>query len=183
MQRSILVILSLFILIITTACQNKRQETVSLEQIETSQTEESSKEPIEKSYIYVYVCGAVHSEGVYQLPIGSRVYEAIESAGGFKEDAAKATVNQAKVLADEECVYVPTVGEQVENIHENDGKVNINSATKEELMNLPGIGESRADSIIKYREKNGDFQTIEDIMQVSGIKEALFEQIKDLIKV
>ena len=65
----------------------------------------------------------------------------------------------------------------------SDGKININRATKEELMTLPGVGESRADSIIKYREQQGAFQSIEDIMQVSGIKEALFEKIKDLITV
>ena len=183
MQRFIIIILSLVLLVVTTSCRDKEQTTVSLEQAETTKTEEILADTAQNDYVYVYVCGAVNSEGVYQLPTGSRVYEAIESAGGFKEDAAKASVNQAKVLSDEESIYVPTMGEQIEPVIENDGKVNINCATKEELMNLPGIGESRADSIIKYREKNGGFQTIEDIMQVSGIKGALFEQIKDLIKV
>lgn len=167
-----------------TGCKAKGKETVSLTTPdEVTQTESAGDEQEFSEEIYVYVCGAVVQEGVYRLPEGSRIFEAIEQAGGFREDAATIGVNQAQVLEDEMTVYVPTVEEEVSEESVSDGKVNINKASKEELMTLPGVGASRAESIIKYREQNGGFQTIEDIMQVSGIKEGLFEKIKDLIKV
>lgn len=167
-----------------TGCKANGKETVSLTAPdEVTQTESAGDEKESLEEIYVYVCGAVVQEGVYRLPEGSRIFEAIEQAGGFREDAAPTGVNQAQVLEDEMTVYVPTVEEEVSNESASDGKVNLNKASKEELMTLPGVGASRAESIIKYREQNGGFQTIEDIMQVSGIKEGLFEKIKDLIKV
>lgn len=170
-----------------TACQRSGSEKLSLEQAEIEIAEEGTEKNEEKTedaeYIFVYVCGAVNREGVYELPSGSRIYEAIEIAGGFREDADTNAVNQAEVLEDEEKLYVPVIGEEVSDVSEDDDKININKASKEELMTLPGVGESRADSIIKYREDVGAFQSIEDIMQVSGIKEGLFEKIKDLITV
>ncbi len=141
----------------------------------------------EMEKIYVYVCGAVKQAGVYELPAGSRVYEAIELAGGLMEEAAAAQINQAEILKDEQQIYVPTQAEaekqQTLEAEASDGKINLNTAGQEELMSLPGIGKSKADGIIKYREENGPFQTIEDIMLISGIKEGLFNQIRDKIKV
>ena len=122
-------------------------------------------------------------EGVYELSSESRVYEAIQKAGGFAEDAAITAINQAKVLEDEERIYVPTIEEATLEQIQNDGKVNLNTATKEELMTLPGVGESKAKLIIQYREEQGTFQTIEDVMNISGIKEGLFDKIKEYIKV
>lgn len=137
--------------------------------------------------IFVYVCGAVVNEGVYELPVGSRAYEAIEKAGGLRADAAAAQINQAEILSDEKQLYIPTKYEVLQQQElqkeETDGRININSATREELMTLPGVGEAKADSIVKYREVNGPFQSIEDIMMISGIKNGLFEKIKDYIKV
>lgn len=133
--------------------------------------------------IFVYVCGAVVQEGVYELPSGSRVYEAVEKAGGFTEDAARTQVNQAEILEDEARLYIPTEEEAEEEQVTTDGKVNINTASKEELMTLPGVGESKAAQIIQYREAHGAFQKIEDVMKISGIKEGLFNQIKDDIKI
>lgn len=179
----LLLIVTLFVGVI--GCKRQDVEKYDLELQEMEDTDESleeddsSEEDIE--YIFVYVCGAVISEGVYELPSGSRVYEAIEVAGGFREDADKSNVNQAEVLEDEERIYVPMIGEEVQEKNSEDGKVNINKASKEELMTLTGVGESRAESIIKYREENGGFQNIEDIMQVPGIKTGLFEKIKDRI--
>ena len=168
-------------------CQKKAEEKVSLEAVELDQdetdTDENNESTEDTEHIFVYVCGAVNREGVYELPGGSRVYEAIAMAGGFREDADARNVNQAEVLEDEERIYVPIVGEDVRVDDEKDARININKASKEELMTLPGVGESRAESIIKYREQQGAFQSIEEIMQVSGIKEGLFEKIKDFITI
>lgn len=187
MRRIRIMVLILTMCIGLVACQKGERESISLEQAEaeyaTGAMEETTEGTEDTEYIFVYVCGAVNCEGVYELPSGSRVYQAIEVAGGFREDADKSNVNQAEVLKDEERIYVPIIGEEISSVSEEAGKVNINKASKEELMTLPGVGESRAESIIKYREDMGAFQNIEDIMQVSGIKEGLFEKIKDLITV
>ena len=173
--KMLLVVLLLFLAV--SACTKDETESISLAetQVETVQEEEKR--------IYVYVCGAVLNAGVYELPEGSRVYEAVELAGGFSEHAAVAHINQAEMLEDETRLYIPTLGEVADQQSEEDGKVNLNTASKEELMSLPGVGEAKADSIIDYREVNGRFQTIEDVMLISGIKEGLFEKIKDYITV
>lgn len=187
MQRMKILALVFFLLIGLIGCRKEDEEKISLELTETQCEDESEKESKESTedfgYIYVYVCGAVNQEGVYELSRGSRVYEAVEMAGGFREDADTRNLNQAQLLEDEERIYVPVVGEEVQMYSEEDGKININRASKEELMTLPGVGESRAENIIKFREGQGAFQSIEDIMQVSGIKEGLFERIKDLITI
>lgn len=144
--------------------------------------------------ICVYVCGAVQKPGVFQLPSGSRVFEAIEQAGGLREDAAFAAVNQAAVLEDGMQVTVPTQEEvksgaadgnwnMSENGETKEQRVNINTATAEELKTLPGIGDAKAADIIEYRQSTGGFQTIEEIKNISGIKDAVFEKIKDKIVV
>lgn len=161
-------------------CQNEEKNTIDLTLQEEEIMQETDKE---EDTIFVYVCGAVKQEGVYELPAGSRVYEALELAGGFREDAATTEMNQAEVLTDAMKIYVPTVEEMQKRQSEGNGKININHASKEELMTLPGVGESKAESILRYREENGRFQNIEEIMEISGIKEGLFEQIKDLIQV
>lgn len=164
---------------------------------ETAVEEEISEEKTEKSedeIIYVYVCGAVKVPGVYKLQEGARIYEVIICAGGFADDAAQSSVNQAQILSDGEQIYIQTVEEfqqngqsMQESVQEagitSDGKVNINTATKEELMTLSGIGESRAERIISYRETNGAFQSVEDLMNVEGIKDGIFQKVKDSITV
>lgn len=178
MRRLKIILLLLGMLFCFVSCQSKRQERILLDPITEQENTQISEETI-----CVHVCGAVQTEGVYELPIGSRVYEAIELAGGFREDAAKTEVNQARVLEDEEKVYVPTVAEIQNQESKSNGKVNINKASKEELMTLPGVGEAKAESILQYRKERGSFQSIEEIMQISGIKEGLFQKIKDLIKI
>ena len=139
--------------------------------------------------IYVHICGAVINPGVYQVPVGTRVYQALELAGGSSDDAYLSGINLADKLADGQKVYIPAEGENAEGILSIDSggvqsvMININTASEAELMTLPGIGQSRAKDIINYRVKNGLFESINDIMKVSGIKEAAFEKIKDLIKV
>ena len=191
MRRIRIMILIVTLLVVLAGCQKKDVEKIALESAELTTTDESvqenARETEDTEYIFVYVCGAVNLEGVYELPGGSRVYQAIEAAGGFREDADAKALNQAELLEDEERIYVPVIGEDVyldsTSDSDNDGKININKASKEELMTLPGVGESRAESIIRYREEQDEFKSIEDIMRVSGIKEGLFEKIKDLITV
>lgn len=134
---------------------------------------------------YAYVCGSVISPGVYQCRTGTRLYELIQMAGGFCEEADKDYLNLVSVVFDGQKIYVPKKGEAVSDSAGVNGyadkKVNINTAAKQELMQLPGIGEVRADDIIRYRSANGAFQCIEDIMKVGGIKNAAYEKIKDLI--
>lgn len=160
-------------------CQKDVQNEPVLEQVDSTEAEADAKE----DSIFVYVCGAVECEGVYELPEGSRVYEAIAAAGGFREDAAVTEINQAEVLKDEVQIYVPTEEEVKKGQASKDGKINLNTATKAELMTLSGIGETKADSIIRYREEHGKFQSIEDIKNIDGIKDGLFERIKNSITV
>ena len=180
MRRWKIIVLMIFILSGMSACDAKEENALTLETVDT---QEETTEVETSGDIYVYVCGAVQREGVYKLPAGSRIYEAVQMAGGFREDAATAEVNQAEILQDEARIYIPTFAETISMEQESDGKINLNKATKEELMTLPGVGGARAESIIQYRNKNGGFKSIEEIMQISGIKEGLFEKIKDLIKV
>ena len=143
--------------------------------------------------VFVYVCGAVESRSARLLRADARVFEAISSAGGITEEAAPDAVNQARVIVDGEQIYVPTVEEaasQTAGVGETTGtkgtenvKVNINTAGKEELMTLTGIGEAKADDILKYREEHGSFGSIEELMQISGIKEGVFNKIKDDITI
>lgn len=149
--------------------------------------------------IFVDICGAVQRPGVYELEEGMRVRDAVEAAGGLLENADLASLNQAALLADAAKIYVYTQEEAaqqgisaleqsvtgVSSGQESSAaaKVNINTADIAQLCTLSGIGESRARDIIAYREANGAFQSTEEIMNVSGIKEATFQKIKDEIAV
>lgn len=137
------------------------------------------------SAICVYVCGAVKCPGVVELPAGSRVNDALEAAGGFAEDASRDHVNLAARVTDGEKLFFPTCEEAASAAEEKsgDGLININTASAEELCALPGIGASRAEDIIRYREREGAFETCEDIMKVTGIKTSVYDKIKDRIKV
>lgn len=146
--------------------------------------------------IVVFICGYVNKPGVYELDKGSRVSDALDMAGGFSEEADRVFVNLAGELKDGMKVYVPSMEETAQNSEYTallleeaddnedsgrDSKVNLNTATKEQLMQLPGIGESKAESIISYRNTNGYFSSVEEIMNITGIKEGLFNKIKDRI--
>lgn len=134
------------------------------------------------SDIYVYICGHVNSPGVVKCQSGMRLYEAVELAGGADDSADMSLVNLAEPVNDGERIYIPSYGEDIPVMEEETkGLININKATAEELMTLPGIGSSRAADIVSYRTDNGRFQTIEDIMKVSGIKEAAFNKIRNYI--
>lgn len=159
------------------------QETVIEIDNQTIDCEKQTKTEI----VYIYVCGAVQNPGVYQLEESARVYEAIEAAGGLRDDASQTAVNLAEKISDGQQIYVPTYDEEesilLQKAEEQSGLININTADASKLQQLPGIGKSRADAIIAYRENNGLFTTIEDIMNVSGIKSSVFEQIRGYITV
>ncbi len=134
--------------------------------------------------VCVYVCGEVACPGVYELPSGSRVRDVIVQAGGLKEEADAEAINQASVLKDQEKIVVPSVNEASAGTGSDpSGLLDVNSATKEQLMALPGIGESRAAAIISYREKNNGFRSVEDLLKVEGIKAGIYNKIKDSISV
>lgn len=134
--------------------------------------------------ICVYVVGEVNEPGIFNIEDGTRIYEVIEMAGGATEDADVSRINLSKILDDEEKISVPKKVIKDENSHEGESKnVNINSASVEKLSTLNGIGKSTAERIVRYREENGYFNTIEDLMNVSGIGEIKFNSIKDNIEV
>lgn len=169
---------------ILAGCQKK--ETVQLEEV-TEKEDATEEEEVSENIQVVYVCGAVRKPGVYRLPAGSRIYEAIEMAGGMTEKADKAALNQAEKIKDEAQICVPEKAAEGEAAQErqtkDDGKINLNTATEEELMTLTGIGQSKAKSIIQYREEKGRFQSIEEIMEIEGIKSGVFNKIKEQIVV
>ena len=182
------------------------------------------EQPADSTVIWVHVCGAVRKAGVYELPAGSRVFEAVQEAGGFAADADESYVNQAQRLSDGAKLVIPTV-EQVEEAAGDsrteagrigiveqagvqeagygvsaagtgdsdgrtdpvsvsaDGRININTAPEAQLCEIPGIGATRAAAIAAYRQEHGGFYSIEEIMNVSGIKEGTYAKIKDRITV
>lgn len=139
----------------------------------------------------VHVCGAVNKPGLYYMKADSLKADALEVAGGFVPEAAIDYINLAEMIVYGEKIYFPYTYELEEGYNLNSSQqdsstnnlVNINTATKDELMSLPGIGESKAEAIIKYREKKGPFQSIEDITNIPGIKEGVYNNIKEHIVV
>lgn len=150
----------------------------------------------EETIIYVHICGAVVNPGVYKAASGARVCDLIELSGGLQKEAAGDYMNQAQPVTDGQRIYIPTkeeigkltVAEYISGSLPKDEKqeasaelVDINTATAEELMELPGIGKTKADSIINYRTQKGGFAAIEELKEVPGIKEGLFGQISSYI--
>ena len=175
-------------------------------------SEAVSDKEMHQAMIYDDVCGAVANPGVFQLAAGSRVFQAIEAAGGYLPEAALTCVNRAGVLTDGQQLYILTqeemerqgldpaemsgasdgqmngsagTGQNTEMTAQvqQDNRININTADEAQLTTLTGIGATRAQAIIAYREENGPFAAIEDIMNVQGIKEGTFAKIKDEIVV
>ncbi len=185
----------LFVLFVLTAlvsgCKGSANE-VSLEEILSSEREKSTEEKSElkevlPETVWVHICGEVEVPGIYELDPGSRVYDVLVLAGGFTADADTTHYNLAQVISDGMKLQIPGRDKETKDIKPEEEPenflININTATMEQLQTLPGIGKSRAADIVAYREKKGGFQRIEQIMEVSGIKEAVFEKIKNLITV
>ena len=170
---------------------SKREESVEgTTVVETTMlVEKTEVSTTQETVIFVDIKGAVKNPGVYQMKVGDRVKDALDAAGGLTDEADSQKVNLAKRLEDQMAIVVPKVGEESEEIPTGEtrkeatkeGKVNINTATVEELKTLKGVGEKKAEAIIEYRKKNGSFQTKEDLMKVRGIGKKLFESFQERI--
>lgn len=192
----------LCVLTMTLLCSGCGEEQVTISgNSEENVTEKASQQGAEEAgadesvtihseipeYITVFVCGAVKNEGVYELEAGSRANDGLEAAGGFSDDADTVAVNLADVLEDGQKLYFPVSSEQLPDEsgagHETSEQrlVNINSAEAEELMTLPGIGEAKASQIVEYRRKNGAFSSKEDLKNVSGIGDSIYEKLETYI--
>ena len=158
--------------VLTTVMAEKTEESTTLEAV-----------------IFVDIKGEVKKPGVYQMKAGDRVKDAIDAAGGLTAEADSQKVNLAQRVEDQMVIVVPKVGEEAEALPAGttskevakEGKVNINTATVEELKTLKGVGEKKAEAIIEYRKKNGSFKTKEDLMKVRGIGKKLFESFEERI--
>lgn len=153
---------------------------------------EEKDESREQDLITVDVKGAVKSPGIYDLPVGSRVHDAVQKAGGLKEEADSKSLNLAQKVSDEALVYVPTKGEEAASQQAASGttpstskekKVNLNKASLEELKQVKGLGGKRAQDIIDHREANGKFKSVDELKKVSGIGAKTIEKLKDYVTV
>ena len=157
--------------------------------ITTVMAEKTEESTTLEAVIFVDIKGEVKKPGVYQMKVGDRVKDAIDAAGGLTAEADSQKVNLAQRVEDQMVIVVPKVGEEAEAIPagatskevSKEGKVNINTATVEELKTLKGVGEKKAEAIIEYRKKNGSFKTKEDLMKVRGIGKKLFESFEERI--
>ena len=193
----------------STLVDNKKQEFAKNGRGKSADVQPTGEEipNVGTGRIFVHVCGAVRKEGVYELSPDARVVDAIRAAGGCTKKAASFGINQAEALKDGVQVYVPTKDELKKETNgvgslasvgaggvrtglssqgmnpggEGDALININLATKEELMKLNGVGEAKAELIITYRQAKGGFKDIKDIMKIKGIKQKFFDKIKDKI--
>jgi competence protein ComEA len=179
--------------------QNNTEKQILEKETQTQQTNTSEivkeSELATVNQIYVHICGSVNNSGVYMCDINSRLFEVIELAGGFTQEADETYLNLVEKISDGQRIYVPSKEEvltgNIENISQVNNNqaqsniatslININTASKEQLMTLPGIGEAKALDIISYRSTNGNFKNTEDIKNISGIKESAYSKIKDLI--
>ena len=158
----------------------------------SSTEKEVKEEPLEQDLITVDVKGAVKSPGIYDLPVGSRVNDAVQKAGGLTEQADSKSLNLAQKVSDEALVYVPTKGEEAASQQFGSGtdsstskekKVNLNKASLEELKQVKGLGGKRAQDIIDHRESNGKFKSVDELKKVSGIGTKTIEKLKDYVTV
>ena len=194
MKKNIILILLLTLLGVCPAGCGSAQEYIS-EQLEAAAEDEDKSSsgndaaeimPSAREVI-VHISGAVAKPGVYSLSEGSRLFDAVELAGGFNEEADESYLNLAAVLEDGQKYHVPTTEEAGNLLRQqaasSDGKIDINTAGVEELTKLSGIGEGKAKAIVAYRDEHGVFATVEDIMKVSGIGEGTYSKFKDEITV
>jgi competence protein ComEA len=137
---------------------------------------------VTQQFLYVHVVGEVESPGMYQLPIGARLVDAVFAAGGLTEDADNASVNLARELTDGEQIIVFSVSQEGDAVGTTaSGLVSLNRAGDKELEDLPGIGPALAGRIVAWREANGGFKSVEDLLKVSGIGESLLSGVIDLV--
>ncbi len=191
MYRFLKIAFRMSLLLLTTGCSlspsHFREYVPSTAAEQSTSVREVSSQ--EKKEIYVYVCGCVKHPDVYRLPAAARAVDAVKAAGGFTKEADQEAWNLALPLEDGMQIDIPSVQEAsavdlaAGQTDTKDGRININTASEEELHTLPGIGQSRAKEIITYRESHGSFSSIEDIKNVSGIGDGIFTKIKEHITV
>ena len=205
-EQKIKIAITLFVIIIAIFyyIYSQNQKEILFEESKQENKVQEKTEEKENKKIIVHVSGAVKNEGIVELEEGARVANAIEKAGGVRDDAYTKDINYALKLEDGMKIYVPTIEETKQekeevninsessnyiissnntktNENSNGQKVNINNADESELDELPGVGPSTAQKIIQYRKENGEFKSIDELKNVSGIGEAKFQKIKDLI--
>ena len=175
--------------------KNLQAEVAAVSKDSSSEKEvnkEEKEESPEQDLITVDVKGAVKSPGIYDLPVGSRVHDAVQKAGGLTEEADSKSINLAQKVSDEALVYVPTKGEEAASQQAASGttpstskekKVNLNKASLEELKQVKGLGGKRAQDIIDHREANGKFKSVDELKKVSGIGAKTIEKLKDYVTV
>ena len=173
---------------------NLQAEVTTVPKDSASEKEEKSQksetEEVEQDLITVDVKGAVKSPGIYDLPVGSRINDAVQKAGGLTDNADSKSINLAQRISDEALVYVPTKEEATSqethstasNSKENK-KVNLNKASLEELKQVKGLGAKRAQDIIDHRESNGKFKSVDELKKVSGIGAKTIEKLKEYVTV
>lgn len=190
-----------------TDAKEKKASEISGNQSSDEEIEAENRLACNQNELYVYICGAVMKPDVYKVNEGTRLVEVVQLAGGLTIDAAEEYVNLAAPVQDGQKVYIPTkeevkdmktegsssnldlIGDDLlsnsikDNQVNTNPKVNINTASEEELMSLPGIGKAKAASIIAYRQEHGTFKNIEEIMNIRGIKNSVFSKISDKITV
>ena len=174
---------------------NLQTEVTTVSKDSASEKEEKSQkseaeEVVEKDLITVDVKGAVKSPGIYDLPVGSRINDAVQKAGGLTDNADSKSINLAQRISDEALVYVPTKEEATsQEAHSNasntkeNKKVNLNKASLEELKQVKGLGGKRAQDIIDHRESNGKFKSVDELKKVSGIGAKTIEKLKEYVTV
>lgn len=171
---------------------NLQMEAAAISKDSTDEKEDKNQkeEVVEQDLITVDVKGAVKSPGIYDLPVGSRVNDAVQKAGGLTDNADSKSINLAQRISDEALVYVPTKEETAnQESHSNatgskkDSKVNLNKASLEELKQVKGLGAKRAQDIIDHRETNGKFKSVDELKKVSGIGAKTIEKLKEYVTV
>lgn len=146
-------------------------------------TADSAPDGVDAVDLYVHVSGAVAAPGLYRLREGARVVDAVAAAGGFAEGADEGAVNLARPLGDGEQLAVPLIGAPEQGGSGGDGRVNLNTATEAELDTLPRIGPALASRILRWREENGRFTSVDDLLAVPGIGEKMLESLRSLVTV
>ena len=174
----------------TPAKESNLQTEVTTVSKDEKEDKNQKEEVVEQDLITVDVKGAVKSPGIYDLPVGSRINDAVQKAGGLTDNADSKSINLAQRISDEALVYVPTKEETTsQEAHSNTSntkenkKVNLNKASLEELKQVKGLGAKRAQDIIDHRESNGKFKSVDELKKVSGIGAKTIEKLKEYVTV
>ena len=171
---------------------NLQTEVAAISKDSTDEKEDKNQkeEVVEQDLITVDVKGAVKSPGIYDLPVGSRINDAVQKAGGLTDNADSKSINLAQKISDEALVYVPTKGEDTSQATQSNAsnskenkKVNLNKASLEELKQVKGLGAKRAQDIIDHRDSNGKFKSVDELKKVSGIGTKTIEKLKEYVTV